>query len=308
MDCRISVFWLIAAISLLAGCTQPMPGSDRDSHGCIPSAGYSWCEAKQKCIRPWEENCTTTCTQEARICPDGTPVERTGPDCQFAPCPQLVGNDSDEHGCKGSAGYTWCEAKQMCIRPWEENCTPSLEDSARSFCNDENVAAIYTCGPYVRVVSSLLGGGSTFYKDGEEVARCPLVAPDAESGQCRLLLHGNDCVEAEYKCPAPGSDRDSHGCIVSAGYAWCEVKQKCLRLWEEPCGSRMTYKRAADIAINSSCATVGNLTGEPSYNNNTRTWWFNLDATKPGCAPACVVYEDNNSAEVNWRCTGVYPK
>lgn len=34
----------------------------------------------------------------------------------------LVGNDSDEHGCKGSAGYTWCEIKQKCLRTWEEFC------------------------------------------------------------------------------------------------------------------------------------------------------------------------------------------
>jgi methylmalonyl-CoA mutase cobalamin-binding subunit len=32
-------------------------GGDRDVHGCIPSAGYSWCEAKQKCLRLWEEKC-----------------------------------------------------------------------------------------------------------------------------------------------------------------------------------------------------------------------------------------------------------
>ena len=32
-----------------------------------------------------------------------------------------------------------------------------------------------------------------------------------------------------------GSDRDSHGCIGSAGYVWCELKQKCLRSWEEKC-------------------------------------------------------------------------
>jgi ABC-type amino acid transport substrate-binding protein len=37
----------------------------------------------------------------------------------------LVGNDSDSHGCKGSAGYTWCEAKQKCLRVFEENCTSS---------------------------------------------------------------------------------------------------------------------------------------------------------------------------------------
>ncbi|KKT90976.1 MAG: hypothetical protein UW92_C0021G0024 [Candidatus Jorgensenbacteria bacterium GW2011_GWA2_45_13] len=33
-----------------------------------------------------------------------------------------------------------------------------------------------------------------------------------------------------------GGDRDAHGCISSAGYSWCEVKQKCFRLWEEQCG------------------------------------------------------------------------
>jgi hypothetical protein len=32
-----------------------------------------------------------------------------------------------------------------------------------------------------------------------------------------------------------GGDRDAHGCIGSAGYQWCEAKQKCLRIWEEPC-------------------------------------------------------------------------
>lgn len=36
---------------------QQLVGSDRDTHGCIGSAGYSWCEAKQKCLRVWEEKC-----------------------------------------------------------------------------------------------------------------------------------------------------------------------------------------------------------------------------------------------------------
>lgn len=29
-------------------------GGDRDEHGCIPSAGYSWCERTARCERPWE--------------------------------------------------------------------------------------------------------------------------------------------------------------------------------------------------------------------------------------------------------------
>jgi hypothetical protein len=29
-------------------------GGDRDAHGCIPSAGYSWCAHENMCVRPWE--------------------------------------------------------------------------------------------------------------------------------------------------------------------------------------------------------------------------------------------------------------
>lgn len=32
-----------------------------------------------------------------------------------------------------------------------------------------------------------------------------------------------------------GGDKDEGGCLIGAGYSWCELKQKCLRVWEEPC-------------------------------------------------------------------------
>lgn len=32
--------------------------------------------------------------------------------------------------------------------------------------------------------------------------------------------------------PMPGSDRDAHGCIGSAGYAWCGASGQCERPWE----------------------------------------------------------------------------
>ncbi|OGZ33642.1 MAG: hypothetical protein A2Y98_01780 [Candidatus Portnoybacteria bacterium RBG_19FT_COMBO_36_7] len=32
-----------------------------------------------------------------------------------------------------------------------------------------------------------------------------------------------------------GGQKDEHGCLIAAGYSWCEAKQKCLRTWEEPC-------------------------------------------------------------------------
>jgi len=42
-------------------------------------------------------------------------------------------------------------------------------------------------------------------------------------------------VQVPTKTVLVGGDKDSHGCIGSAGYTWCEKKQKCLRVWEEDC-------------------------------------------------------------------------
>lgn len=47
--------------------SEPMVGDDRDEHGCIPSAGYTWCEAKQKCLRAWEEDCSALKTDAEQI-------------------------------------------------------------------------------------------------------------------------------------------------------------------------------------------------------------------------------------------------
>ncbi len=105
---------VVAILILSFGCAQAkppvpqqnnstfMPGSDRDAHGCIPSAGYEWCAALSQCIRPWETNCTFEAAAGGDMMP---------------------GSDRDSHGCIPSAGYTWCDVSQKCIRSWEENCT-----------------------------------------------------------------------------------------------------------------------------------------------------------------------------------------
>ena len=42
-------------------------GGDKDEYGCIPSAGYSWCESKEKCLRIWEEDCPSVLSPENEI-------------------------------------------------------------------------------------------------------------------------------------------------------------------------------------------------------------------------------------------------
>jgi hypothetical protein len=34
--------------------SAPKAGSDRDTHNCIASAGYTWSELKNDCVRSWE--------------------------------------------------------------------------------------------------------------------------------------------------------------------------------------------------------------------------------------------------------------
>lgn len=52
----------------------------------------------------------------------------------------VVGGDVDEHGCRGSAGYAWCEKTQQCERPWELASSEGFEnsqDAFRAFCEGE---------------------------------------------------------------------------------------------------------------------------------------------------------------------------
>jgi hypothetical protein len=56
----------------------------------------------------------------------------------------IVGGDEDEHGCKGSAGYYWCQEKQKCLRSWEEPCE---ENSGSLSCGIENCHGLdIVCG------------------------------------------------------------------------------------------------------------------------------------------------------------------
>jgi hypothetical protein len=72
-------------------------------------------------------------------------------------------------------------------------------DTANAQCNGENVQAVYHClGNIVRVVSSVEGEGSTFYKPDGRVIRCPVVPPSQMGAECLQMMTPNYCpTEAE---------------------------------------------------------------------------------------------------------------
>lgn len=56
-------------------------GNDKDDHGCIASAGYTWCEVQKDCIRLWEKGVRMNAVGDAGktlflvFSPDSTQVE-----------------------------------------------------------------------------------------------------------------------------------------------------------------------------------------------------------------------------------------
>ncbi len=72
---------------------SPQGGDQTPSPTCIPRPACL--DATPRCLMPESENMCppkptgqTACTQEAKLCPDGSYVGRTGPNCEFTKCPQ----------------------------------------------------------------------------------------------------------------------------------------------------------------------------------------------------------------------------
>ncbi len=68
----------------------------------------------------------------------------------------------------------------------------------------------------------------------------------------------------------------------------------------------LTLSQAVKIAKTSSeCTALGIIANDAIFNENTDTWWIELEQGKEGCNPACVVSTITKDAVVNWRCTGL---
>lgn len=143
---RILLFGFIVVVlffglySLKQLFVQKPVGGDRDEHGCLVSAGYSWCEPKRKCLRTWEEACYPEIKDFEDCVKAGFPVLESFPRQCRTPDgnaftevanesggEEPIGGVRDEYGCLTPAGYSWCEAKKKCLRVWEEDCPLSEE-------------------------------------------------------------------------------------------------------------------------------------------------------------------------------------
>lgn len=70
----------------------------------------------------------------------------------------LTGNDVDDHGCKGSAGYMWCEHTKKCIRIFEDGC--SINSNYVSKCKKEEIYCPLTGKCSILAQTDCLAGNS----------------------------------------------------------------------------------------------------------------------------------------------------
>ncbi len=80
---------------------------------------------------------------------------------------------------------------------------------------------------------------------------------------------------------------------------------------EEILEPQLTIEQARELAQGTECTEKGTLIDNYMFNENSKTWWIDLEM-KPEfenelCSPACVVFEETNEVEINWRCTGALP-
>jgi hypothetical protein len=183
---------------------------------------------------------------------------------------QLVGGDRDDHGCIGSAGYSWCESKQKCLRTWEEDCSTQQQSC---ILGSDCIPLPSECHPVICINKKY----ESNYKKPE---------------MCTM----------EFRFDAAYNPED---CACVDGF--CINKNKGRTSDIELTSS--TIEEALVIAESSECTAKGTLVETYFYNENSKTWWIDLrmkdEFEKNGCNPACVVSEETKTAEINWRCTGL---
>jgi hypothetical protein len=112
---------MLLAGLLGAGCTGTGPiGGDRDEHGCLTGAGYTWCEVRGKCLRVWEEPCSGPSAIDTfeKCVAVGYPVMESYPrQCRVPGGPtftEVIAGQMTESLCKAARGH-WNECSSRCL-------------------------------------------------------------------------------------------------------------------------------------------------------------------------------------------------
>ncbi len=312
---KIIILFIVVLLAVgVCGCTgdgddAPI-GGETDEHGCLVSAGYTWCEAKQKCLRTWEEPCPGMVSSFAECEALGYPVMESYPRQCRTPEGETFTEDIDEpvhdDPLQGQA-VEIAEEYVMNMKPYVEENGRNLNvkmlvqmkcpgcwqvvlqydadpGKATDDYTNDRITVNVTLNNW-EIVNVVSGRGGVIVLSPEEC--------DSKGGRVVNTL-GETCA----------SDETNAGEVEG-------LMCPCICCVASTESDKLTLDEAIGIAEGSECTEKGVLTDSYMYNEYTKTWWIDLDMKeefeKEYCNPACVVNEDTRSAEINWRCTGALP-
>jgi hypothetical protein len=105
-----------------------------------------------------------------------------------------------------------------------------------------------------------------------------------KNGNTKVDTAKNIVAKDTTKSPMPGSDRDEHGCIGSAGYTWSVIKNECIRIFEA--GTRLNAAAAVADKTTSAFALLST--------DNSRAELF-----LPGQASSLILKSGKSNAWTN---------
>lgn len=115
----------------------------------------------------------------------------------------------------------------------------------------------------------------------------------------RVLVSLYACAQTVAQSVAliPGSQRDSHDCVLDAGYEWCESAQACQRPWELPCEALQT-ETCPDSCVSIPCPPL------PPQSVHCSVVQAATDSC--GCAIACPTFKCQSTVAAQGESCGGY--
>ncbi|MBS3148512.1 hypothetical protein J4219_06500 [Candidatus Woesearchaeota archaeon] len=127
----------------------------------------------------WNE--PVACTEEAKICPDGSSVERTDPNCEFASCPESTDLSSAHWLCEDGS---WKQNPEQCF---ENSCLD------KSDCQILGVSGV--CGPYKVAAPKTVHKAPVFYEQKCGAEQCSVLMASCIDPLQQPVMRNVDCMQ-----------------------------------------------------------------------------------------------------------------
>jgi hypothetical protein len=174
----------------------PIVGGDRDEHGCIGSAGYIWCEAKQECLREWEEPCEEAAEEEPA---EETPSEQEPSE----PTNEDRAGEIAKAQIEGMTEYTGHNGRNIVVRNVQTLRCPGCFDVEVYFERDSviNPGGVTAAIMHVTLDRWKVKDVTALYDDVSEPEGCKDNCGDGQCAEVVCMALGCPCAETPENCP-----------------------------------------------------------------------------------------------------------